>query len=413
MMLNKVTATLATLGIFLFLAGCAANPSGNAKNPQTGSTNNQPSPASKPQELFLSSLEMPSETTGWALSGGTILRTVDGGKHWTDVTPTGAAGSPRFAAQFLDADTGWMAERNGSSSKVTVFRTANGGKTWCSADVPVKTSDAEVYPVSLSFIDAQRGWLMVEPDHGMNSMPGQLFVSTDSGENWSEVASTDGDQGGLPFGGLIAFRNASDGWLVGAKVSTINRSLFMTRDGGRTWSEERQPKMPLVGGTPDFEVPPKFFSPDGKEWILRATFVPDSRKASEYAAFIFSTRDGGRTWQNNPGKLGGTLEFLDMKDAWMWQSEPRDTGSTDPVKGRLYRTWDGGNAWTAIDPDDNLAKYLQKGLDVARLDFVTSRIGWALLWASGSSKSELLRTTDGGNTWTGMEPTLSAAAGQK
>lgn len=399
MMRKKALVAFVALGIFVSLTGCTTTSSGNPPNPQIGSMSNQPSPALKSQQLFFSSLQMFSETKGWALGGGTILRTADGGQQWADVKPRGFPDGPRFAAQFLDADTGWVAAWNGSSSRVSVFRTSNGGQTWRSAGVPVKTNGAEVYPVSLSFVDAQRGWMMVEPDHGMNSSPGQLLATRDGGESWSELASTDGEKGGLPFGGLIAFRNASDGWLVGAQVSTINRSMFATHDGGRTWGEEHLALPPgLTGGTLDFTSPPKFFSSNGKDGILPVTFVPDSHKANEYATIVYFMRDGGRNW-GAPRKLGGTPEFITMTDAWRWQSEPRDSGSTAPVKGELYRTRDGGQSWTPINPDQNLSQYLQEGFDVAQLDFVTDQVGWALLWSPGGRESKVLKTADGGDTW--------------
>jgi photosystem II stability/assembly factor-like uncharacterized protein len=58
----------------------------------------------------------------------------------------------------------------------------------------------------------------------------------------------------------------------------------------------------------------------------------------------------------------------------------------------LYRTSNGGQQWTKLSPG---ASFKQ----VTSLDFVSSTLGWAIS-GQGKNPSLLLKTTDGGQTWT-------------
>ena len=69
-------------------------------------------------------LKMLDASNGWASTGGSVLKTSDGGQHWTDVTPadwatddqatpTNQTASPKIAAAFfLDANDAWIVSSN-------------------------------------------------------------------------------------------------------------------------------------------------------------------------------------------------------------------------------------------------------------------------------------------------------------
>lgn len=262
-----------------------------------------------------------------------------------------------------------------------------------------------LFPVSIAFTDAQHGWLMIEPDHGMNSSPGQLFATTDGGASWFQVASTGGNKDGLPFGGTISFRDSSTGWVAGVFVSTTSRHLYRTEDGGRTWQPQ---KLELPLGYTDGKIDvgaPVFFPPQAKEGILTATFVPESYKTTEYATIIYVTRDGGQTWQSGkPTQPMGMTDFRNPDEGWQWRPEPRDSGSTAPVKGELYRTSDGGQTWAAVSPSGVLQQLLENGQDIEELEFINENTGWVLVSANAAQPKQLLQTTDGGENWTRVYP---------
>src|SRR6266581_2992578 len=79
--------------------------------------------------------KMFSPTTGWGLAADAIVRTTDGGIHWTNVSPPGwERGNdyplPPKSDFFLDGDRAWVTETSTTSLQVVFFRTTDGGRTW-------------------------------------------------------------------------------------------------------------------------------------------------------------------------------------------------------------------------------------------------------------------------------------------
>ena len=74
------------------------------------------------------SFQMIDAQVGWAVGAGgggsTVLRTIDGGAHWTQVLRK----TTITAADFLDGTHAWVLGRSGSF--VTMDRTSNGGASW-------------------------------------------------------------------------------------------------------------------------------------------------------------------------------------------------------------------------------------------------------------------------------------------
>ncbi|MGE5577314.1 MAG: WD40/YVTN/BNR-like repeat-containing protein [Syntrophothermus sp.] len=353
----------------------------------------------------LGSIKMLNDTQGWGLARGKILRTEDGGEHWAAVTPPGLAGHPWVVGtEFLDADHAWLSVRSKDEQGVAVFRTADGGRSWAETTVRQENRGL-VYGGQLDFIDPVNGWLLIEPEHGMSSRPGELYRTTDGGEHWSELARAYGSpaENGLPFSGPFSFRDSITGWICGQQGAAFSpdHPLYMTTDGGRTW---RPQDLPLPAGRTngklDVNAPPEFYPAGGRNGVLPVLFIPGSYKTSDYATLFYTTGDGGRAWQAR-GSLPGTgpASFQSAVNWWAWRDDPGASGLAAPVRGTLYHTNDGGGSWTAIAPGGDLARALEKGEKVQQLDFVTEKTGWLLLETVGGKGTELLQTTDGGTTW--------------
>ena len=111
------------------------------------------------KQIFFSDL-----LNGWVVGkGGLIMKTVDGGTHWSNVTHTGqVSNSSNKSVFFLNANQGWISGGNDNTEGIGtryVLATTDGGTSWTIQPTLV-TNDI----FSLSFWDANHGWLT--SDHG-------------------------------------------------------------------------------------------------------------------------------------------------------------------------------------------------------------------------------------------------------
>lgn len=204
----------------------------------------------------LRGVDFVDQSHGWAVGGGgTILRTVDGGAHWTrtyacaqpvpcTATSQDAVTNNLAALSFPGATHGWAVGAGG-----TILNTLDGGRTWSVelACAQPETAIAKHYctPVSadrvtkdltgVSFADDSHGWAVGKGE--------QILVTADGGATWAlQIACrwrTNLDTGPCPPRpaqdppldlSAVSFVSAQQGYAVGAEGYSIS-----TVDGGRTW----------------------------------------------------------------------------------------------------------------------------------------------------------------------------------
>lgn len=371
-----------TLCLVLPLSGLLAFASSARTNPIT----DQPPPKQSSQALEFDSIRMIDRDNGWAQNApvvwGTtdwvfndqaIWRTTNGGKSWRQVLRAMPEKSGFVSAFFRDSKSAWVAAADDSTNAI-FFRTTNGGTSWVRSEL---RQSYYIQNSCLSFCGADDGWVMLIPDHGMNSSPGDLYRTGDGGANWRKINGTDaGRQNWIPehaalpefenrhpfliCGGTIAFRNDSTGWVWGSLASTTPNFLFITRDGGLNWQVQR-PSLPdsLPPGRIQPMGLPRFFRPDSNEGFLPAAYYPTTNDSGNPGTVIYHTHDGGLNWQpTKPAEYSGIWDFITASKGWVWSSKPHNTGSTAPFKGTLYRTEDGGVSWKPAGTKKSLEEYL-------------------------------------------------------
>jgi photosystem II stability/assembly factor-like uncharacterized protein len=335
--------------------------------------------AGGPGSMF--SLHMIDATTGWALSAQGVLRTTDGGLQWQNVSPPSISLTQDSIAEFRSAAVAWVGTKQANKTTAQVLWTTDSGKSW------QQTTIQPSFLRQITFVDAQHGWILSSSrPTGGSAEAVNVFRTTDGGKTWQSVSSalfSDATPPGhLPYGGQksgIHFLNASTGWVTGTVTVANLAWLYVTHNGGSTWNQQTIHMPPGVpSGQLSIAAPTFFSATDG---ILPITFS-DATTGSDIATDIYVTHDGGTTWQSTtPVPLVlGTTDFSDMQHGWA-------TNGTV-----LYSTSDGGQHWTKLSPS---ASFKQ----VTHLDFVSSTTGWAI-GRQGNSASSLLKTVDGGQTWT-------------
>lgn len=173
------------------------------------------------------------------------------------------------------------------------------------------------------------------------------------------------------FGG-VDFVSDDEGWMP------AGAGLLHTTDGGATWTENAK----LVVNDVDF-------------------FDQRHGWAGGYNGIIYGTSDGGRTWAAQDTGLAGVyfpdVEAVSASEAWATGLEAQGDVPRFPVDSPVLHTTDGGATWQHIELPENSS--------FEEIEFMGTN-GWLLgtICEPDCTRSEnihraLLRTTDGGTTW--------------
>jgi photosystem II stability/assembly factor-like uncharacterized protein len=406
------------LCVVLLAAGCGS-PAGRPQAARTQQAPRGAPPAtSQPTAgIWLSSLQMTSASTGWALrwtvspwsaQAGYLVpaRTTDGARTWTDVTPRAAVAllATPDATVVLDAlgeNRAYLAvtpatTQNSPPLPTVVFGTGDGGRTWTES-APFQAPE----PASLlSFAGPDDGWLLANYGGTMGQDPVWLYRTTDAGLRWSLVAATPPSgtgSNGLPADcgkGVLAFATAQVGWLAGACNGGSPDVLLVTRDGGARWAPQALPVPASAFCYYGCEVysPPQFFGQDG------FVVIGDGPGAPHFLA----SRDLGKTWQPEPLPPGAgwypRITFFGPRDGVLVS-----VGASGAIGSIVATTADGGTTWTPVPLGKSVTA------NGTEFDFVSPRTGFAWLPDGDGPPGPpaMSETTDSGRTWTSFTPVLA------
>jgi photosystem II stability/assembly factor-like uncharacterized protein len=178
---------------------------------------------------------------GYARTQHSLLWTNDLGATWRNITPPDLTQAQLQTTDIAVQPDGhaWIAVApKAASSTVTVLRRSSTSQTWTSTSVPLGpltvSPDASV-GTSLSFTDADNGWLMIT-EGVTHELWGELLHTTDGGATWTLQAG----QRTLPVAGAIHFLTATTGYLD-ANSSTGSRGWWATSDAGKSWTQLQLP----------------------------------------------------------------------------------------------------------------------------------------------------------------------------
>ncbi len=351
-----------------------------------------------PPAQAIGDLHMLSASTGWArrVMDGAVLHTTGGMAGWTVAAPLPGQ---LVAVAYVGLDTASaLAVPSGASGNVTAqaWTTQDGGASWSPGGTLSFEGFNPAIGGTLDFADSEHGWFSeVEAADGLSGTA--LFRTENGGVSWSQVAATGSGGAGSP--GMIpegcddltaTFVSATTGFITGTCLAAPP-PLYVSQDAGATWAAA--PLAPLPAGiTAGTSFPPTFTSGQGG-----ALLTQNQTESGGLSTSIFATTDGGLSWQQRAAPSGSPVasDFLDSDHGWVVTNEDSLAGASE-----LYATQDGGSAWTRL----NAFPYVGIGLD-----FLTPEAGWAApaLGAPEGGPSYLIRTTDGGRSWSAAVPRIA------
>lgn len=245
-----------------------------------------------------------SDHVAWASgSGGTVLRTTNGGDVWTRIA---IPGTERLDFRDIDAFSENVAYvlsiGNGELSRI--YKTTNGGKEWT---LQLASHDSKV------FLDAMAFW---SEDRGLaysDSIDGQFVIfMTSDGRSWERIPA-DRLPPALPNEGAYAASGTNvavhgDHVWIGTTASRVLHSP----DRGQTWTIAQTPVATSASAG--------IFSIAFRDAEHGIVVGGDYRKESEAVDNAAVTTDGGKTWTLSKGLAGyrSAVAFVPRtKSTWL------------------------------------------------------------------------------------------------
>jgi photosystem II stability/assembly factor-like uncharacterized protein len=303
---------------------------------------------------------------------GVVMITDDGGLLWTDVTPTDNIDYQSMF--FIDSTTALV-----SGPYHKMIKTTDGGYTWTHVEGP------DAWSSDIYFFDSI---------HGMITDYTNLYLTSDGGNTWDSIVQIIDGKCILGFHGLggqkvvgvgysgavllstdmgytwenmtsginsdinqIGFFNAYNGYALTENSS--NSRLISTHDGGYTWNFDT------------IQTRTRFARSKimGASWYL----LTDSLQ-------LMKSSNQGQDWINldlpDFGNYCNDLQILNVNAYFLIGQQ-----------GKFIKTANGGLTW-----DD---KSLADTCNLTQVFFISDNVGWVI----DNQTHSILRTIDGGNSW--------------
>ena len=251
---------------------------------------------------------------------------------------------------FVDADYGWAVGDRGA-----IWHTADGGKSW-------RTQESGVQDrlVAVCFLDKLHGWAVGAqyPAYSSDSI-GVMLQTRDGGATWQHDRS-------LMLPGLreVQFFNAQNGWALGESSALFPSGLFITDNGGRSWS------------------PVSSDSADG--WLAGDFLDANTGVAAGAHGRLAIVRRRGVESTRTPD--------LGLRNIRRMKLSAPQSGWLVGDGGLIMQSSDLGRSWQLPTGD-------VRSLAPDELDLRAIEVRGPLVWAAGSPGSRVLFSPDGGTSW--------------
>ena len=305
-------------------------------------------------------LSVANEKVVWASgTGGTVIRTVDGGKTWKVMAVPGADELDFRDIEAFDAHTAYILSiGNGDASRI--YKTTDGGKSW---QLQFTNNDEKAFFDAIACWDRNNCIAMSDPVDGYYV----LIETRDGGANWKPIPTEmfirakEGEAAFAASGTCLIAVGKHDAFLVSGGSDA---RVFYSRTRGHKWGVAAT-EMPK--GTPGSGI----FSIamwGAKNGVIVGGNYEKPDEAKNNIAF---TTDGGRSWTAGSGLSGyrSSVAYIDSNTIMAVGSNGTDV------------TYDRGRTWKKLG-SENLNTVFAKGPAV----WAVGPAGLVVRWSPSSIK---------------------------
>ncbi|MDR3710747.1 MAG: hypothetical protein P4L33_20805 [Capsulimonadaceae bacterium] len=282
------------------------------------------------------------------------------------------------------------------------YESVDGGRTWTErrAGFPQINAGAYSAPIQKILFDPNdhRHLLAFGGSHRIwNSPPGALWgavwESRNGGISWSRISTI--PSADSPGGNIVAASFAAKSSAI-VYVAVAKLGVFVSGDGGRSWTARNQ-------GLPHTDAGALAASPAHPKtlWVALNSCKPAGQDAC-IPGGIYKSVDGGLTWRQAQGPSSVATTNVNTtaryKAIAVAPSAPNILVTADyrwGTKG-IYISADGGQSWRVAANKNEVDTPWTSGLGMTTVAFDPQNANVAF---AGGAES-ILRTLDGGKTWT-------------
>ena len=293
----------------------------------------------------------------WASgSGGTVLRTLDGGANWkTCATPKGAEKLDFRGVQALDASTA-LVMSSGKNELSKIFKTTDGCVTW---KLVFTNPDVDGFFDSIRRVTSRQFYVLGDPVKGKFV----LFLSRDTGETWFQVddPGLDAEAGDGAFAAsntsLLALGATLYFGTGGTNLPQVYRTRAVCAPGAGqascpvAWERRTVPLASYTSASGVFSLAGRTEMVAGKmaQVLIAVGGTYDKPLARDGLAAV--STNGGETWtvaSTAPGGYRSAVAF--DREARVWVTVGTNGMDVSRDDGRTWKAVQGaeGAGWNAI-----------------------------------------------------------------
>lgn len=249
-------------------------------------------------------LSVVDEKSIWASgTGGTVIKTTDGGKTWRVMAVPGADKLDFRDIEAFDGNTAYVLSiGNGDASRI--YKTVNGGDTWA---LQFTNPEPKAFFDSMACWDASNCVAMSDPVDGRYAL-----ISTTDGSTWTQpgkdrrsppVPAFEGEAAFAASGTCLITRGKNELYMV---TGGSNARVFVSRDRGSTWSAAEAPIVKGTAGSGIFSIA---MADERFGVIVGGNYEkPDAAEQN-----LAVTLNGGTLWAARSGLSGyrSSVTFID------------------------------------------------------------------------------------------------------